>query len=305
MESIIDKMLLIRRVEEEIISRHQKQLMRCPLHLSLGQEAIAVGTCHHLRKEDSVFSTHRSHAHYLAKGGSLDKMILEIHGKLGGCQDGRGGSMHLNDKSVNVMSIPIVASAIPLAVGTALANKMNDNDNIVVCFFGDAAVEEGVFHESMNFASLMHLPIIFVCENNQYSVDTPLFLRQPMRDWKNIAASYGMEMNFAYRNTQNVFEIANLMEYTILCCRSNQPCFLVFDTQRSHVHCGVDKEFELNNDSVNDALTIFYQHYASWTIEQMRERFDRPINEKIKSAFDAAESAPLPTPDMASKYVYA
>ena len=171
-------MLLIRRVEEEIVKRYPKQQMRLPVHLSIGQEAIAVGVCHHLRKSDSVFSTHRCHAHYIAKGGNLVKMALELHGKVGGCMDGRGGSMHLMDTDVNVMSIPIVASAIPLAVGAALANKIDGNGNIVVCFFGDAAVEEGVFHESLNFASLMQLPIIFVCENNQYSVDTHIAKRQ-------------------------------------------------------------------------------------------------------------------------------
>jgi len=161
-------MLLIRRVEEEICVRYKKAYMRCPVHLSIGQEAIAVGVCHYLKAEDSVFSTHRCHAHYLAKKGSLERMALELHGKIGGCMDGRGGSMHLMDKSVNVMSIPIVASAIPLAVGAALANKMDGNGNVVVCFFGDAAVEEGIFAETMNFASLMQLPIIFVCEDNSY-----------------------------------------------------------------------------------------------------------------------------------------
>lgn len=287
MEEIIKKMLLIRRVEEEIVSRYPKQLMRCPVHLSISQEAIAVGVCHHLRKEDSVFSTHRNHAHYLAKGGNLERMVLEMHGKIGGCLDGRGGSMHLFDKSVNFMSGPIVASAIPLAVGAALANKIDGNGNIVVCFFGDAAVEEGVFHESMNFASLMQLPIIFVCENNQYSVDTHLSKRQPLSGMYGIGHVHAM---IEHRmNGNDIFDVANVFEFLIKKARESSPIFVVLDTQRSHVHCGIDREFELDNDPLDVA-----KNYD-----------DTEIMAEITVAFDVAEAAPLPTSEMAKEYVYA
>ncbi len=285
--ALIEKMLLIRRVEEEIIARYGRQQMRCPVHLSIGQEAIAVGACHHLRKEDKVFSTHRCHAHYLAKGGSLEKMALEIHGKIGGCQDGRGGSMHLNDKDVNVMSIPIVASAIPLAVGVALANKIDGNGNIVVCFFGDAAVEEGVFHESMNFASLMQLPIIFICENNQYSVDTHIKKRQPRAHLRGYGEAH--KMYSQYEDGNDVLLVEKTVKGVIESARNNTPSFLVFNTQRSHVHCGVDKEFELDNDPLDMA----------------KGYDDTGIMARITAAFDAAEAAPLPTPKMAKDYVYA
>lgn len=288
MESIIEKMLLIRRVEEEIIARYGKQQMRSPVHLSIGQEAIAVGACHHLKTSDAVFSTHRSHAHYLAKSGNLERMALELHGKIGGCQDGRGGSMHLNDKSVNVMSIPIVASAIPLAVGVALANKINGNGNIVVCFFGDAAVEEGVFHESLNFASLMQLPIIFVCEDNSYSVDTHISKRQPGRSMKDLSRGHGIRS--MHIKTQNVFEIGEIFNEMIFKVRrDSEPRFVVCDTNRSHVHCGVDKEFELKEDCM----------------DIVKDYDDTEIIQRITKAFDGAEAAPLPTPDMANKYVYA
>lgn len=295
MESIVEKMLLIRRVEEEIIACHSKQLMRCPLHLSLGQEAIAVGVCYHLKPTDKVFSTHRSHGHYLAKGGSLEKMALEIHGKIGGCQDGRGGSMHLNDD--NILSIPIVASAIPLAVGAALAEKINGTGNIVVCFFGDAAVEEGVFHESMNFSSLMQLPIIFVCENNQYSVDTPLSKRQPKRDFAKLANAH--TINQWHIKTEDVFIIANTFEDMIKDVRKrNKPKFIVFDTQRSHVHCGVDKEFELDVDPIDIAIS------GSGLSDIQLHSLENDIKNRITKAFDAAEAAPLPTPEMAKEHVY-
>ena len=292
MERIVEKMLLCRRFDEEIIARYPKQQMRAPVHLSIGQEAIAVGVCHHLRKEDSVFSTHRNHAHYIAKGGDIEKFALELHGKADGCNGGRGGSMHAMDKSVNFFSGPIVASAIPLAVGTALANKIDGNGNIVVCFFGDAAVEEGVFHESMNFASLMQLPIIFVCENNQYSVDTPLYKRQPRRNWVNLADAH--DMQFYDFNDNNVFNIAEYFNSIIKVVRENEPAFVVMATQRSHVHCGVDKEFELESDP----LDIVYK-------SDLVSQIDGYARAQIIKAFDAAEAAPLPTPDMAKEFVYA
>jgi TPP-dependent pyruvate/acetoin dehydrogenase alpha subunit len=287
-EQIIYKMLLIRRVEEEIVARYPKQLMRCPVHLSVGQEAIAVGVCHNLRKEDKVFSTHRCHAHYLAKGGSLEKMTLELHGKVGGCMDGRGGSMHLMDTDVNVMSIPIVGSAIPLAVGAALANKLDGNDNLVVCFFGDAAVEEGVLHESMNFASIMQLPIIFVCENNQYSIDTHISKRQPERLLSNWGSIHNIRKIPHYGH--DVFAIADFMKQEIDGIRNGSgPIFVVFETERKYVHCGV----EVENDLKVDPMGVVKGFYEG------------DISELIKTAFDTAESASLPTPDMASRFVYA
>lgn len=286
-------MLLIRRVEEEIIARYPKQLMRVPVHLSIGQEAVAVGVCHHLKPEDKVFSTHRCHAHYLAHGGSLERMALELHGKVGGCMDGRGGSMHLADN--NIISTPIVASAIPMAVGAALAEKINKTGNIVVCFFGDAAVEEGVFHESMNFASLMQLPIIVVCENNGYSVDTPLKKRQPERSLTALAKAHDILLQ--HHNGDNVFEVIKAVNLAIEQARDNQPVFLVFDTQRSHVHCGVDKEFKLKVDPLD--IAIRKDKHA------LLPQMDNEIRDKIIKAFDAAEAAPLPTPVMAERYVYA
>lgn len=286
-EKILYKMLLSRRLDEEIIVRHPKQLMRCPLHLSLGQEAIGIGATHHLTKDDSVFSTHRNHAHYVGKNGDINKFVLEIHGKVGGCMDGRGGSMHSMDKDVNFMSIPIVGSAIALAAGVALANKIDGNGNIVMVFFGDAAVEEGIFSETMNFASLMQLPIIFVCENNQYSVDTHIAKRQPERPLRDIHLAYGMK--YFERPSDDVFKVADAFKMAIEEARKNTSIFVVLKTQRSHVHCGVDKEFELENDPLDVA----------------KGYDDTEIMARIINAFDAAEAAPLPTPDMASKYVYA
>ena len=136
----------IRLVEEAISTRYVEQEMRCPVHLSVGQEAAAAGVCLALETRDKVFSTHRSHAHYLSKGGDLRKMLAEIYGKATGCIGGRGGSMHIMDLDVNmVASIPIVGSCIPLAVGSALADSLDGRDDVSIAYLGDASVEEGVF----------------------------------------------------------------------------------------------------------------------------------------------------------------
>ena len=165
-------MLRIRMVEERIVQEYPNQEIRCPVHLSIGQEAVAVGVCAALKPRDTIFSTHRCHAHYLAKGGDLYRMFAELYGRADGCCGGRGGSMHLMDPDAGVMwSGPIVGSAVPMAVGQAWAIKRSgQTDRIVVSFMGDGALEEGIVWESMNFASLHGLPILFVLEDNGYSV---------------------------------------------------------------------------------------------------------------------------------------
>ena len=173
-------MLKIRRVEERVQALYPEGDMRCPTHFSIGQEAVAAGVCRNLRTEDYVISAHRSHAHYIGKGGSLRAMFAELYGKVDGCASGKGGSMHLIDLSVNFLGcVPIVGSTIPIGVGAAFGAMLQDRAAVTVIFFGDAATETGVFHESVNFAAVHHLPVLFVCENNLYSVNTPLDVRQP------------------------------------------------------------------------------------------------------------------------------
>ncbi len=167
------QMLRIRTVEEKIAELYPEQEMRCPVHLCIGQEAIAVGVCANLSPTDYVLSNHRSHGHYLAKGGNLKAMMAELYGKVTGCSQGKGGSMHLADLSVGFLgATPIVGRTIPIAVGTALGSVMRGDKRVSVIFFGDAATEEGAFHESIDFAVLKRLPVIFVCENNLYAMST-------------------------------------------------------------------------------------------------------------------------------------
>jgi TPP-dependent pyruvate/acetoin dehydrogenase alpha subunit len=168
-------MLRIRKFEERVAELVSQEEIICPCHLYIGQEAVATGICSALRTDDYVFSTHRSHGHYIAKDGDMKALMAELYGKVTGCSRGRGGSMHLASPDTGLPgSSAIVAGTIPLAVGAALAFSIQKKDSVSVAFFGDGAVSEGVWYESLNFASLKKLPAIFVCENNLYSTHMPL-----------------------------------------------------------------------------------------------------------------------------------
>jgi acetoin:2,6-dichlorophenolindophenol oxidoreductase subunit alpha len=172
-------MLLIRATEERIAQLVDEQRFGCPTHLYTGQEAIAAGVCAALNRTDYIFGGHRSHGHYLAKGGDLRAMIAEVFGKASGCARGRGGSMHLIATEVGLLgTVPLVAATIPISVGSALASKLRGDGRVSVAFFGDGATEEGHFHESLNLAAVQRLPVIFVCENNSYSSHMPLLDRR-------------------------------------------------------------------------------------------------------------------------------
>ena len=168
-------MLTIRRFDERASQEVRNGAVPGLVHPYIGQEAVATGVCANLVKGDFVFSTHRSHGHFLAKGGDLKGLMAELYGKETGCCRGHGGSMHLASPDIGLPgSSAIVAGTIPLAVGAALAFKMKQRDNVAVTFFGDGAVGEGVFYEALNFASLKRLPVLFICENNLYSTHMPI-----------------------------------------------------------------------------------------------------------------------------------
>src|SRR5436190_22068125 len=186
-------MLRIRRIEEEIERRYHQDQMKTPIHLVIGQEAAAVGCCSALRQTDLVYTSHRTHGAYLAKGGDLKAMPCEMHCRINGCVGSRGGSMHLIDKAVGMAGTSaIVGGAVPIATGAALAARMKGEDRVVVAFLGDATTEEGVCAESLNFAALKQVPVVFFCENNFYSVQSPLATRQPARDLRAWAEGFGL-----------------------------------------------------------------------------------------------------------------
>ena len=172
-------MTRIRIFEERVAELVEQNEIHCPCHLYIGQEGIAAGVCAALNDEDYVWGGHRSHGHYLAKGGDLRAMMAELFGKTTGCSKGRGGSMHLFAAEVGILgTVPLVAATIPLAVGAGLASKLRADGRVSVPFFGDGAVEEGHFHESVNLAAVYRLPLIFVCENNFYASHMSLLQRR-------------------------------------------------------------------------------------------------------------------------------
>jgi len=241
--------LKIRILEETISENYQKQKMRCPIHLSIGQEAIAAGICQNLNDKDQVISNHRCHAHYLAKGGSVKKMIAELHGSPDGCSGGRGGSMHLFDEKKGVLtSVPIVSSSIPVGVGAALYFKYLNKKNISVIFFGDAAIEEGVFYESLNYAKLLSLPVLFVCENNFFSCFTNIFERQPKNLLKNISKAFSIKTHYMDGNNSiNIFKKSKKIIKEIKL--NNKPQFILLNTFRTYEHCGpgIDDNLKYRN----------------------------------------------------------
>ena len=315
MLSLFKNMLFINLVEMEIARRYKDQLMRCPVHLSVGQEAIASGVCAALRKSDKVLSNHRCHAHYLAKGGNLKAMLSEIHGKQSGCCGGRGGSMHLRDDNAGVMlSIPIVGSSIALAVGVALSIKQNKQNDVVVVFFGDGAIEEGVYHEVANFASLRHLPIVFVCENNFFSVYTHIDDRQNSTDLTRFGKSYGMHCKHINGNDVDlVYATAKeMINYTR---NSNGPSFLQLDTYRLLEHCGPNNDDNLNYRNPKE-IDVWLKESpievkkASLISENVlsEDKFEdivKTMMSQINEAFDFAINDKFPDSTSRADYVYA
>jgi len=263
------EMLRIRTVEERIAELYPEQEIRCPTHLCVGQEAVSVGVCASLSRDDYVLSNHRSHGHYLAKGGDLKAMMAELYGKVTGCSKGKGGSMHLVDLPVGFLgATPIVGSTIAIAVGTAFGSVMKGEQRVTVIFFGDGATEEGVFHESINFAALKKLPVVFVCENNLYSVYSPLSVRQPEgREVFWLAKGHGVE---SYQGDGNdVVEVYRLAEQAIGKARQGEgPTFLEFKTYRWREHCGPYYDNDLGYRTESE----FQEWKERCPIERLQER---------------------------------
>ena len=201
-------MLLIRKFEEKLCDFINSGEIKTATHLYIGQEAIATGVCNNLREQDLIWGNHRSHGHYLAKGGNAYSLMAEIFCKEDGCSGGRGGSMHIIDKSKGILgTVPIVAGTVPLAIGSALSQKFDKEKNISVSFLGDGATEEGHVLESMNIASLYNLPVLFVIENNLYSSHMHMDERRKQPDLQELGKLFGIKTKKLDGN--NVNEICN------------------------------------------------------------------------------------------------
>ena len=312
---LLRSMLRIRRVEEAIADRYAEQEMRCPMHLCIGQEAIAVGICAALSANDVMFSNHRAHGHYLAKGGNLNAMIAELYGRSTGCCGGRGGSMHLIDLDVGFMgATPIVGGTVPLAVGAAWAASLKAENRISIIFLGDGCFEEGVIHESMNFAALHKLPIIFVCENNEFSVYTRLEERQAKRPIYRIAEAHGLSSYMGDGN--DVEEVFSLATTAVESARQGKgPQFIELSTYRWREHCGPDFDDHLGYRAVqeikNGLKDCPIAKYTTRLIQNNTltqegvERFEAEIGEEIAGAFKFALSSAKPSTKDAGERVYA
>jgi pyruvate dehydrogenase E1 component alpha subunit len=284
--------LLIRLVEERIIALYPSDKIQSPVHLSIGQEAVAVGVCDALRADDLVFATYRSHGFYIAKGGRLDAMFAELYGHKDGISGGKAGSMHLAAPEVGLMgSSAVVASTIPHAVGAALSFKRRGSSRLAVAVFGDGATEEGVYHESLNFAALMKLPVLFLCEDNGLAVHSHRPVRQSYRLVEH-AATYGIPG----RRVEEGWDMLAVRQATLEAVaqvRSGQPFVLEIATSRYKEHVGVGDDFHFNyRTSANvdawkrrDPLIVDAKLAA-----QLRSELERTIDAAV--AF--AEASPAP-----------
>jgi len=308
-------MLRLRLIEETIAERYSEQEMRCPVHLSIGQEAAAVGACAALIPDDVVVSTHRCHGHYLAKGGNLNAMLGEIYGRVTGCCGGRGGSMHLFDTAAGVLaSVPIVGSTIPLGVGAALTFQQRKESRVSVVFLGDAATEEGVFHESMNFASLRRLPVVFFVENNFFSVYTALDERQPERPLTAYADAH--DMPSARVDGNDVLAVRKVTREMVARARSGGgPGLIIAATYRWREHCGPNYDNDLGYRSAAEfekwEKLCPVDLYRSVLIKQGLLNSDQEldiqceIKREIEESIVNARGAPYPESESASSRVYA
>ena len=275
-------MVRIRYCEESLVEPILKGEVRCPVHLYSGEEAIAVGICAALKKKDYIFSTHRSHGHYLAKGGDMSALVAEVYGKESGCSRGRGGSMHIADPENGMMgSVPIVGGTIPLAVGAALASSIRNDKRVTISFFGDGATGEGVLYESLNFAALKKLPIVFACENNLYS--THLQIRECRVD-DNISTIGKPFCIKSFRaDGNNVLKVYEVAKKAVDMCRKNQgPVFLEFVTYRLRGHVGPDDNIQGTRTDIRPKEEI-----AVWRKKDPIKKFERfLVKNKILSKTD-------------------
>lgn len=299
----------IRRVEEEISRVYPTDRVKSPVHLSIGQEAVAVGVCEALRPSNVVFATYRGHAAYLAKGGDLKRMVAELYGKAAGFARGKAGSMHLIDVGVGMMGTSaIVATTIPQAVGYAFAMRYLRKDVVTAAFFGDGAVDEGAWHESMNFAALKQLPLIFICENNFYAIHSHVKDRMRTVNILERARSYGMPVGLiedgdSLRLYDEVSRAAS-----DICTRGKGPCFFEVTTYRYARHVGPGDDTYLNYRTreeldawkAKDELARLERMIDPATAQKIRDE----VEAEIAEAFTFAEESAFPAAHELYEHVF-
>tara|TARA_R110000868_G_scaffold9867_2_gene48441 strand:- start:14576 stop:15553 length:978 start_codon:yes stop_codon:yes gene_type:complete len=307
------KMFLIRRIEEDLVKHYFENKIMSFVHFYIGQEAVAVGVCENLKHGDNAFGNHRSHGHYLAKGGDPNKMVAELLGKVTGCCRGKGGSMHMIDKSVNFIgSTPILGSVAPISAGSALTQKLTNSDNITVSFFGDGASEEGVVYETINFASLFKLPLLLVVENNLYSVMSKLTdRRSEQHNLEQIVVGFGAKYLKADGN--DFFDVFEKTRQAIENIKTNkQPVVLECITFRHMAHSapicddkiGYRDVDTLESREKNDSVKNLRSHLLNKYSEEYIASIETEINDTVRSAIDFGVTSPYPPHEDLNKDVY-
>ncbi len=292
------EMQRIRRAEEIIADMVETGEARCPCHLYIGQEAIASGVCAALESNDTIWGGHRSHGHYLAKGGSLEGLFAEVLGKVTGCSEGRGGSMHLLAEDIGILgTVPIVAGTVPLSAGAALAAKMRGDSKVAVAFFGDGTLEEGHVHETLNLAALYRLPLLFICENNLYSSHLHLHERRVLDNLDQAGEFHGVpglrvdgnDVTAVHQATRVAVGRARAGDGpTLIECRTFRWRGHVGAS--SDIDVGVSRRGELTEWTGRDPIQRVEERVKSIDFITERAR----IESEIRAALAAARSAPLP-----------
>ena len=294
---LLADMLRIRRLEEKAAELYGAGKIRGFLHLYIGEEATGVGAAHALRREDNVVATYREHGHALLRGMDMGVLMAEMYGKQQGCARGRGGSMHLFDRATRLFGgNAIVGGGLPLAVGLALAEKMQRSGRVTACFFGDGAVAEGAFHESMNLAALWKLPVLFCCENNLYAMGTALERYEAQTDLCVKAASYGMPAMTA--DGMDIVAVHEAARSAAAWVRGGEgPIFLELRTYRFRAHSMFDAELYRNKAEIEEWKSRGPIHTFTARLKAegklTEERFlqiDAAANAEVAKAVDFAEA---------------
>lgn len=310
-ESLYRKMYTIRRFEEHVTHLVSRALVKGPTHVYIGQEAIAAGVCENLNNEDYIVSHHRGHGHCIAKGSSLKKMMAELMGKETGYCCGKGGSMHVADFSIGMLGANgIVGGGIPVATGVGLASKLKEDKKVVVSFFGDGAINQGSFYESANFAAVMGLPVIYVCENNLYAVSCHIKNATLVENLSEKALAFKMKAKTIDGN--NVMEVYETFKEAVEYTRNeSKPMLIECKTYRWYGHSAVDKrEYRTKEEEegwkARCPIKAFERKMLEEGITKSRlEEIEKDIEKQIEDAVEFAMQSPFPKPETAFKHIFA
>lgn len=311
LHNLYKQMVQIREFEEAVKRLYQQNFLRGSTHVYIGEEAIAVGACAALRSDDYITSTHRGHGHCIAKGGNIRKMMAELLGKATGYCKGKGGSMHIADLHLGILGANgIVGGGIPLAAGAGLSIAMRGTDQVCVCFFGDAACNQGSFHESANMAGAWKLPVIYLCENNGYGVSTPIHKSTAIEDLVLRAPGYGMHGVKVDGN--DLFEVYEAVSDAVERAREGLgPTFIEAKTYRWEGHfvgdaCVYRTKEEVEEWKKYDPIKRFREVLLSEGVATAQEldAIDCDVVQEIEDAIEYAKDSPDPEPDELLKDVY-